>query len=95
MHKQIVLKHRKHMAQENINLHEIGKTLVGTMLTANGFQVTGIGIDKPASEFIAAVKEPNATLIGAWALLTTTIPEQSPPRTKIGVPNLFGPASTS
>ena len=65
------------MAQENINLHEIGKTLVGTMLTANGFQVTGIGIDKPASEFIAAVKEPNATLIGAWALLTTTIPEQS------------------
>ena len=58
------------------DLHEIGKTLVGTMLTANGFQVTDIGIDKPASEFIAAVKEANATLIGASALLTTTIPEQ-------------------
>lgn len=58
------------------DLHEIGKTLVGTMLTANGFQVTDIGIDKPASEFIAAVKESNATLIGASALLTTTIPEQ-------------------
>ncbi len=58
------------------DLHEIGKTLVGTMLTANGFDVTDIGIDKPASEFIAAVKEANATLIGASALLTTTIPEQ-------------------
>ena len=58
------------------DLHEIGKTLVGTMLTANGFQVTDIGIDKPADEFITAVKETNATLIGASALLTTTIPEQ-------------------
>jgi corrinoid protein of di/trimethylamine methyltransferase len=58
------------------DLHEIGKTLVGTMLTANGFLVTDIGIDKPASEFVAAVKEANATLIGASALLTTTIPEQ-------------------
>ena len=58
------------------DLHEIGKTLVGTMLTANGFEVTDIGIDKPASEFIAAIKESNATLIGASALLTTTILEQ-------------------
>ncbi len=58
------------------DLHEIGKTLVGTMLTANGFQVTDIGIDKSADEFITAVKEANATLIGASALLTTTIPEQ-------------------
>jgi corrinoid protein of di/trimethylamine methyltransferase len=58
------------------DLHEIGKTLVGTMLTANGFQVTDIGIDQPASEFVAAVKEANATLVGASALLTTTIPEQ-------------------
>lgn len=58
------------------DLHEIGKTLVGTMLTANGFLVTDIGIDKPTSEFIAAVKETGATVIGASALLTTTIPEQ-------------------
>ena len=38
------------------DLHEIGKTLVGTMLTANGFQVTDIGVDKTAAEFIDAVK---------------------------------------
>jgi 5-methyltetrahydrofolate--homocysteine methyltransferase len=58
------------------DMHEIGKTLVGTMLTAHGFQVTDIGIDKPAADFVAAVKENNANLIGASALLTTTMPEQ-------------------
>lgn len=58
------------------DLHEIGKTLVGTMLTANGFQVIDIGVDRSADEFIAAIEETNATLVGASALLTTTIPEQ-------------------
>jgi methanogenic corrinoid protein MtbC1 len=46
------------------------------MLTANGFLVTDIGIDKPAADFVAAVRETHATLVGASALLTTTIPEQ-------------------
>jgi corrinoid protein of di/trimethylamine methyltransferase len=58
------------------DMHEIGKTLVGTMLVAHGFQVTDIGIDKPAADFVAAVKENDATLVGASALLTTTMPEQ-------------------
>ena len=58
------------------DMHEIGKTLVGTMLTAHGFQVTDIGIDRSAADFVAAVKENNATLVGASALLTTTMPEQ-------------------
>ena len=58
------------------DLHEIGKTLVGTMLTANGFLVTDIGIDRPPADFVAAVKEANATLVGASALLTTTMPAQ-------------------
>jgi corrinoid protein of di/trimethylamine methyltransferase len=58
------------------DLHEIGKTLVGTMLTANGFLVTDIGVDKSAAEFVAAVKESGATLVGASALLTTTMLHQ-------------------
>ena len=58
------------------DLHEIGKTLVGTMLTANGFQVKDIGVDQPSSAFIDAVKEVNATIIGASALLTTTMLQQ-------------------
>ncbi|MGD8474256.1 MAG: corrinoid protein [Anaerolineae bacterium] len=58
------------------DLHEIGKTLVGTMLTANGFLVTDIGVDKTAAEFVAAIKESGATLVGASALLTTTMLHQ-------------------
>jgi corrinoid protein of di/trimethylamine methyltransferase len=58
------------------DLHEIGKTLVGTMLTANGFEVTDIGIDRPAAEFVTAAKETGATLVGASALLTTTMLHQ-------------------
>ena len=58
------------------DLHEIGKTLVGTMLTANDFKVIDIGVDKPASEFIDAVKESGANLVGASALLTTTMLQQ-------------------
>ena len=57
------------------DLHEIGKTLVGTMLTANGFQVKDIGVDQPASAFVEAVKEVGATIVGASALLTTTMLE--------------------
>jgi corrinoid protein of di/trimethylamine methyltransferase len=58
------------------DLHEIGKTLVGTMLTANGFHVTDIGVDQSTDDFVAAVRENKATLLGASALLTTTMLEQ-------------------
>jgi len=58
------------------DLHEIGKTLVGTMLIANGFQVTDIGVDKSPEEFIAAIKETDADIVGASALLTTTMLQQ-------------------
>ena len=58
------------------DLHEIGKTLVGTMLIANGFQVTDIGVDKKPEEFIAAIKETDADIVGASALLTTTMLQQ-------------------
>jgi corrinoid protein of di/trimethylamine methyltransferase len=58
------------------DLHDIGKTLVGTMLTANGFKVTDLGTDVPADDFVAAITEHGATMVGASALLTTTMPEQ-------------------
>jgi corrinoid protein of di/trimethylamine methyltransferase len=58
------------------DMHEIGKTLVGTMLIANGFQVIDIGVDKNAAEFIKAVEENDADIVGASALLTTTMLQQ-------------------
>lgn len=58
------------------DLHEIGKTLVGTMLTANGFKVRDLGVDQPAEAFLEAIKEDQADIIGASALLTTTMSQQ-------------------
>jgi corrinoid protein of di/trimethylamine methyltransferase len=59
------------------DMHEIGKTLVGTMLIANGFKVIDIGVDQSADKFVAAVKENDAEIVGASALLTTTMLQQS------------------
>jgi corrinoid protein of di/trimethylamine methyltransferase len=58
------------------DLHEIGKTLVGIMLAANGFKVIDLGVDKSSAEFVEAVKKENATMVGASALLTTTMLQQ-------------------
>jgi corrinoid protein of di/trimethylamine methyltransferase len=58
------------------DLHEIGKTLVGTMLTANGFKVVDIGVDQSADAFIQAINQSGATIVGASALLTTTMLQQ-------------------
>ncbi|MFQ5922363.1 MAG: corrinoid protein [Anaerolineales bacterium] len=58
------------------DLHEIGKTLVGTMLAANGFQVTDLGVNNSSEEFIEAIRDADADIVGASALLTTTMVQQ-------------------
>lgn len=58
------------------DIHEIGKSLVGTMLTANGFTVHDMGADVPTEVFIAKIKETNANILGMSALLTTTMTVQ-------------------
>lgn len=58
------------------DIHEIGKSLVATMLSVNGFQVHDLGADVPVETFIAKVKETGANLLGLSALLTTTMTVQ-------------------
>jgi len=58
------------------DIHEIGKTLVGTMLSASGFEVHDLGVDVPAERIISKVKEVDADLVGLSALLTTTMVKQ-------------------
>jgi len=55
------------------DIHEIGKSLVGIMLTASGFEVHDLGVDVPVEAFISKVKETGADLVGLSALLTTTM----------------------
>jgi len=58
------------------DIHEIGKTLVGTMLSASGFEVFDLGVDQPADKIIGKALEVDAQIIGMSALLTTTMVRQ-------------------
>jgi trimethylamine corrinoid protein len=58
------------------DIHEIGKTLVGTMLTANGFQVFDMGTDVPTASFVDKARQVSADIVGLSALLTTTMTVQ-------------------
>ena len=55
------------------DLHDIGKNLVGMMLEGANFAVVDLGTDVSAEQFVAAVKEHEASLVGMSALLTTTM----------------------
>jgi len=56
------------------DLHDIGKNLVALMLESAGFEVIDLGVDVPPEKFVDALKEyPDCKLIGASALLTTTM----------------------
>jgi corrinoid protein of di/trimethylamine methyltransferase len=55
------------------DIHEIGKSLVATMLTANGFVVHDLGVDVPPARFVETVRQTGAGLLGLSALLTTTM----------------------
>jgi len=58
------------------DIHEIGKILVGTMLTAHGFQVHDLGVDVAGEKFAVRAQEVNADIVGVSALLTTTMRNQ-------------------
>lgn len=58
------------------DIHEIGKSLVGTMLSANGFKVVDLGVNVPNEAFIEKIRETGANLLGLSALLTTTMTAQ-------------------
>ena len=54
------------------DVHDIGKSLVNTILTNNGYTVVDLGKQVPVSTIIEAAKEHDATAIGLSALLVST-----------------------
>lgn len=55
------------------DIHEIGKSLVGIMLSANGFKIHDLGVDVPVDRFIEVARDVRADIICLSALLTTTM----------------------
>jgi corrinoid protein of di/trimethylamine methyltransferase len=57
------------------DIHDIGKSVVGAVLQANGYDVVDIGTDIDVEVFIEAVKEHNADALGMSTLLTLPLME--------------------
>ena len=56
------------------DIHDIGQNLVSMMWEGAGFDVYNIGINKSVEDFMAAIEEHQADILGMSALLTTTMP---------------------
>lgn len=59
------------------DLHDIGKSLVAVLLSANGFEVHDLGSSVSIDSFLAKADEVDADIIAASALLTTTMEVQA------------------
>lgn len=59
------------------DIHDIGKIIVGAMLFAAGFEIFDLGKDVSTQRFVDKTKEVNASIVGASALLSTSLPMQS------------------
>ncbi|MCS7369367.1 MAG: corrinoid protein [archaeon GBS-70-058] len=58
------------------DIHDIGKSIVASLLEAAGYEVIDLGVDVPAQKFIEAIKQYNPDIIGMSALMTTTMLKQ-------------------
>lgn len=56
------------------DIHDIGKNLVGSFLTAAGFEIRDLGVDISPEEFAAAVKDESIDVLGLSSLMTNTRP---------------------
>ena len=57
------------------DIHDIGKTMVATFLTANGFKVNDLGVNVTPEMFMEAIRESRPNILAMSALMTTTAPE--------------------
>ena len=57
------------------DIHDIGKTMVATMLIAEGFTVCDLGVNIPAEQFVAAVKDQSADILAMSAIMTMALPQ--------------------
>jgi methanogenic corrinoid protein MtbC1 len=73
------------------DVHDIGKTLVATLLRAHGFEVHDLGADVPVATFVDRARAVAADIVAASALLTTTMPAQ---RELVGAVEAAGLASS-
>ncbi len=58
------------------DVHDIGKSLVGMIMNACGYEIIDAGKDVPNTKMIELVKELHPDIVGLSSLLATTMPAQ-------------------
>ncbi|HDR05685.1 MAG TPA: methionine synthase, partial [Candidatus Marinimicrobia bacterium] len=82
------------------DVHDIGKNIVGVVLSSNGYEIIDLGVMIPAAEIIRQAKEKKADIIGLSGLITPSLQEMSyvareMEENKLMMPLLIGGAATS
>jgi corrinoid protein of di/trimethylamine methyltransferase len=57
------------------DMHDIGKSIVATLLIARGFEILDLGVDVPSGKIVEAVNDHKPAIVGLSALLTVTMPK--------------------
>ncbi len=82
------------------DVHDIGKNIVGVVLSCNNYEITDLGVMVPADRIIDTAIRDNVDIIGLSGLITPSLEEMvhvaaEMERRKIRIPLLIGGATTS
>lgn len=82
------------------DVHDIGKNIVGVVLSCNNYEVIDLGVMVPAEKILEVVKNEKADLLGLSGLITPSLEEMvyvasELTRMKMNIPLLIGGATTS
>ncbi len=82
------------------DVHDIGKNIVGLVLSCNNYEVMDLGVMVPAEKIIEAVKEHKPDILGLSGLITPSLDEmvhvaEEMDRENLDIPILIGGATTS
>ena len=88
------------MATVKGDVHDIGKNIVGVVLSCNNYEVIDLGVMVPADKILAAAKEHRVDIIGLSGLITPSLDEmvhmaKEMERQGFTIPLMIGGATTS
>ncbi len=82
------------------DVHDIGKNIVGVVLSCNNYEVIDLGVMVPAEKILEMAQKENADIIGLSGLITPSLEEmvfvaKEMKRKNLNLPLLIGGATTS
>jgi 5-methyltetrahydrofolate--homocysteine methyltransferase len=88
------------MATVKGDVHDIGKNIVGVVLSCNNYEIVDLGVMVPAEKIIQAAIDEKADVIGLSGLITPSLDEmvyvaKEMERNNLEIPLLIGGATTS